>query len=371
MPSPSLVLKQGADKRLKQGHLWIYSNEIDTDKTPLKGFEAGDQSVVLSSSGKVLGTAFVSPNALICGRLISRDGEQFFDRSLFIHRLKIALSLRERVFAKPYYRLVYGDSDGLSGLVIDRFGDALVVQIATAGMERFKAEILEGLEKVIKPRTVLFKNDGKMRATDNLDSYVEFALGDSEEVELEENGVRFIAPIVHGQKTGWFYDHRMNRARMADYVKGKHVLDLFSYIGGWGVQAGVKGAESVVCVDSSSIALDYADRNAALNEYSNLTSVEGDVFDVCRAFKAENRRFDIVIADPPAFIPRRKDMKAGERAYQKLYQLAMRLLTKDGILIAGSCSMHLHRDQVARDPSGQYANIGKTDPNSGVRWTRT
>ena len=346
MQSPSLVLNPGADKRLKQGHLWIYSNEIDTHKTPLKGFDAGDQSVVLSSAGKAIGTAFVSPNALICGRLISRDGDQFFDRSLFVHRLKVALSLRERVFAKPYYRLVYGDSDGLSGLVIDRFGDAVVVQIATAGMERFKQEILEGLEKVLKPSTVLFKNDGKMRANDHLETYVEFALGDSEELELEENGVRFVAPIVRGQKTGWFYDHRMNRARLSDYVSGKRVLDLFSYIGGWGVQAGAMGAASVVCVDSSSFALDYAERNAALNNYRELSTVEGDVFDVCRAFKAENQRFDVVIADPPAFIPRRKDQKAGERAYQKLYQLAMRLLNKDGILVAGSCSMHLQRDRL-------------------------
>lgn len=346
MTHHSLILNAGAEKRLKQGHLWIYSNEVNNAKSPLKGFEAGEQCVVMAASGKAIGTALVSPNALICGRIISRDAGQFLDRSLLIHRLKIALSLRERVFSKPYYRLVYGDSDALPGLVIDRYGNALVVQIASAGMERCKAEIVEALEKVLKPEVVLFKNNGKMRSMENLDSYVEYALGDAQEVELEENGTRFVAPIAQGQKTGWFYDHRMNRARLADYVKGKRVLDLFSYIGGWGIQAAMQGAESVLCVDSSALALDYAERNAALNKCSDVTCVEGDVFDVCQAFKAENQRFDVVIADPPAFISRRKDQKAGEKAYQKLYQLAMRLLAKDGILVAGSCSMHLQRDRM-------------------------
>ncbi|TNC82353.1 MAG: RlmI/RlmK family 23S rRNA methyltransferase [Oleiphilus sp.] len=342
----SLILNAGAEKRLKQGHLWIYSNEVDNAKSPLKSFEAGEQCVVLAASGKAVGTALISPHALICGRLISRDATQFLDRSLFVHRIKIALSLRERVFPKPYYRLIYGDSDALPGLVVDRYGSALVVQIASAGMEKCKDEIVEALVKVLKPEVVLFKNNGKMRAMESLDSYVEFALGNADEVELEENGTRFIAPIVHGQKTGWFYDHRMNRARLTDYVKDKRVLDLFSYVGGWGIQAAARGAESVVCVDSSSLALDFAERNATLNGLNNVNCVEGDVFDVCQAFKVENQRFDVIIADPPAFIARRKDQKAGEKAYQKLYQLAMRLLSKDGILIAGSCSMHMHRDRM-------------------------
>lgn len=342
----SLILNAGAEKRLKQGHLWIYSNEVDNAKSPLKSFEAGEQCVVLAASGKAVGTALISPHALICGRLISRDATQFLDRSLFVHRIKIALSLRERVFSKPYYRLIYGDSDALPGLVVDRYGSALVVQIASAGMEKCKDEIVEALAKVLKPEVVLFKNNGKMRAMESLDSYVEFALGNADEVELEENGTRFIAPIVHGQKTGWFYDHRMNRARLTDYVKDKRVLDLFSYVGGWGVQAAAHCAESVVCVDSSSLALDFAERNATLNGLNNVNCVEGDVFDVCQAFKVENQRFDVIIADPPAFIARRKDQKAGEKAYQKLYQLAMRLLSKDGILIAGSCSMHMQRDRM-------------------------
>ena len=344
MSSKILRLNKGADKRLKQGHLWIYSNEVDVKSTPLKAFEAGEQVIVQSASEKVMGTAFVSPEALICGRLISRSAEQFMDYSLLVHRLKIALSLRDRVFEKPYYRWVFGDSDALPGLVVDRMGDSCVVQISNAGMERLKDALVDALVKVCQPTTILFKNDGKMRATEGLENYVEFALGEKEEVELEENGVKFLAPIVHGQKTGWFYDHRMNRARLASYVKGKRVLDLYSYVGGWGIQAAAFGAESVTCVDSSSLALNYVEKNAKLNGFEDRVScLEGDVMDACRQLKAEDERFDVIIVDPPAFIPRRKDQRAGERAYEKLNQLAMRLLSKDGLLISGSCSMHLSR----------------------------
>ena len=345
-----LSLKKGADKRLKQGHLWIYSNEIDTQKSPLKDFTPGEQVKVVNLGGKEIGTAFVSPSSLIAGRMISRDSKQFMDQSLLTHRLKIALSLREQVFSDESYRLVFGDSDLLPGLVVDRFKDVLVVQISSAGMELLKEEVSAALEKVCRPKTILFKNNGKMRSAENLESYVTVGFGEElEEAELCENGVRFLAPVVNGQKTGWFYDHRMNRARLKDYVKGKRVLDLYSYVGGWGIQAAAFGAESVTCVDSSSLALDYVEKNAALNGLTDKVScIEGDVFDVCRQLKAEGEKFDVVIADPPAFIPKRKDQKAGQVAYQRLNQFAMRLLEKDGLLVSASCSMHLTREALMK-----------------------
>lgn len=345
-----LSLKKGADKRLKQGHLWIYSNEIDTQKSPLKEFSPGEQVKVVNQGGKEIGTAFVSPSSLIAGRMISRDSGQFMDQSLLTHRLKIALSLREQVFSDESYRLVFGDSDLLPGLVIDRFKDVLVVQISSAGMELLKEEISAALEKVCRPKTILFKNNGKMRSAENLESYVQVGFGEAlEEAELCENGVKFLAPVVNGQKTGWFYDHRMNRARLQDYVKGKRVLDLYSYVGGWGIQAAAFGAKSVTCVDSSSLALDYVEKNAALNGLSEQVScIEGDVFDVCRQLKTEGEKFDVVIADPPAFIPKRKDQKAGQVAYQRLNQFAMRLLEKDGLLVSASCSMHLTREALMK-----------------------
>jgi len=350
MTDQVLRLNKGAEKRLKQGHLWIYSNEIDTKQSPLKSFSPGEQVIVENHVEKKIGRAFMSPASLIAGRLISRDHKQLMDQSLITHRLKIALSLRKSAFDKPFYRLVFGDSDMLPGLVIDRFGDVIVVQISSVGMENLKDEIVASLKKVCKPTTVLFKNNGKMRAPENLESYVQVEHGEElEEAELEENGVRFVAPIVKGQKTGWFYDHRMNRARLKNYVQGKTVLDLYSYIGGWGIQAAVFGADSVTCVDSSKLALDYVQKNAELNEVSEkITCLEGDVFDACRQLKEEGKKFDVVIVDPPAFIPRRKDQKAGEIAYQRLNQLAMRLLEKDGLLVSASCSMHMSKSALIK-----------------------
>jgi 23S rRNA (cytosine1962-C5)-methyltransferase len=260
----------------------------------------------------------------------------------------VALSLRERLFDKPFYRLVYGDSDLLPGLVVDRFGDILVVQIASATMEQHKEDVLAALIQVIKPSGILFKNDSAARDAEGLNRYVETAFGLVPEwVALEENGVKFEAPVMEGQKTGWFYDHRMNRARLAPYVKGKRVLDLFSYIGGWGVQAAAFGAADVTCVDASSFALDGVERNAALNGFTDkVACIEGDVFEALKELKAGEERFDVIVADPPAFIKRKKDLKNGEGAYRRLNEQAMRLLSKDGILVSASCSMHLPEDDL-------------------------
>jgi 23S rRNA (cytosine1962-C5)-methyltransferase len=348
MSLPSLRLKVNADRRLRNGHLWVYSNEIDVAATPLQGFVAGDQAVLESNTGKPLGIVAMSPNNLICARVLSRDVKLPLDKSLLVHRLNVALSLRERLFDKPFYRLVYGDSDLLPGLVVDRFGDILVVQLASPTMERHKDDVLAALVQVLKPSGVLFKNDSAARDAEGLPRYVETVFGVVPEwVALEENGVKFEAPVMEGQKTGWFYDHRMNRARLAPYVKGKRVLDLFSYIGGWGVQAGAFGASEVFCVDASSFALDGVERNAALNGFAEkMTCVEGDVFEALRELKAAEERFDVIVADPPAFIKRKKDLKNGEGAYRRLNEQAMRLLSKDGILVSASCSMHLPEDDL-------------------------
>ena len=348
MTLPSLRLKANADRRLRAGHLWVYSNEIDTAATPLNGFSAGDQAILEAAGGKPLGIVGVSPNNLICARLLSRDLKHSLDKSLLVHRIQVALSLRERLFDQPCYRLVYGDSDLLPGLVVDRFHDHLVVQLASATMERNKDAVLEALVQVLKPRGVLWKNDSSARDAEGLERYVDTAFGVMPEwVDLEENGVKFQAPVLQGQKTGWFYDHRMNRARLAPYVKGKRVLDLFSYIGGWGVQAAAFGASEVFCVDASAFALDGVERNAALNGVAEkMTCIEGDAFEAMKELKNAEERFDVVITDPPAFIKRKKDLKNGEAAYRRLNETAMRLLNKDGILVSASCSMHLPEDDL-------------------------
>lgn len=345
---PRLRLKINEERRLREGHVWIFSNEVDIAATPLKAMNSGDQVVVEDSKGKALGLAIVNPNALICARLFNRDVAHPLSTSLFVHRLQIAESLREQWFDEPYYRLVYGDSDGLPGVVIDRFADIFVVQLSNAGMERMKSALVDAIVKVFKPSGVLFKNDGKMRIVEGLDSYVEVAYGEvPDRVALRENGVAFEALVRDGQKTGWFYDHRDARARLNGLVKGKRVLDVFSYLGGWGVQAAAHGASEVRCIDGSEKALDQLMRNATLNGVeSRVETLQGDAFEALTALKQEGERFDIVILDPPAFINRRKDHKAGLQAYRRINELGMRLLNRDGLLVSASCSMHLGRHEL-------------------------
>jgi len=377
MSLQTLRLRAKADKRLRGGHLWIYSNEVDTQHSPLKQFQSGEQVVVQSADGKGLGVAYINPNNLICGRLVSRQADQLLDRSLLVHRINVALSLRQRCFAAPCYRLVYGDSDGLPGLVVDRFGDVLVVQISTAGMELLRQAVVEALDQVLKPRAILLRNDGKMRAAEGLESYVEDALGQAPELApLVENGTHFVAPIRSGQKTGWFYDHRMNRARLQSYCAGKRVLDVFSYIGGWGVQAAQAGASGVTCVDASASAIDLVHQNAALNGCEErVETLQGDAFEALKQLKDDNQRFDIVVVDPPAFIQKRKDIRNGEQAYSRINQLAMRLLERDGLLLSASCSMHLQRERLvdiiragsrALERQAQIIEIGGQGPDHPI-----
>ena len=344
-PLASLRLKNKADRRLRGGHVWVYSNEVDVAATPLKQFQAGEQVRVESAQGKCLGIAMVSPNNLICARLVSRDESQMLDGRLLRDRLHAALQLRESFCTEPFYRLVYGDSDQLPGLVVDRFGDYLVVQLATAGMERLADEIIAALVDVLSPKGILFKNDARIRGAENLPAAVEIVYGEvPEQLELIENGVRFRAPVFSGQKTGWFYDHRCNRARLRDYVAEKTVLDVFSYIGGWGVQAAAFGAQHVTCVDSSEAALEGVRNNAALNGVADkVECLAGAAFEVMKQLIDAQRRFDVVIIDPPAFIPRRKDIRQGEQAYHRANALALRLVAPGGFLVSASCSMHLSR----------------------------
>ena len=341
---PVLRLNANSERRLKGGHLWVYSNEVDTNASPLKNYEPGMQVVVEAANGKALGTAVMSPEQLICARLISRNPKQFLDASLMVHRLKVALSTRDLWYPHQCYRWVYGDSDGLPGGVIDRFGDVVVVQISSVAMEQRIDDLLDAINKVAKPRVIVLKNDGKLRETEGLEEYIRIVQGELEDdcAPLIENDTRFMAPVIHGQKTGWFYDHRDNRARLNTLVKDKRVLDVFSYVGGWGVQAANHGASEVHCVDASAQALDWVEQNAALNGVAEkMVCWEGDAFAALKQLRDNGEKFDVVVVDPPAFIPRRKDIKAGELAYKRINQLAMRLLNRDGIIMSASCSMHL------------------------------
>ncbi|GAA6135484.1 class I SAM-dependent rRNA methyltransferase [Oceaniserpentilla sp. 4NH20-0058] len=349
MSLPVLRLRAKEDKRLRQGHVWVYSNEVDSKATPLKDFTSGEQVIIESAQGKALGVGYINPNSLICARLLSRQAK-LFGRGQIMGRIESAVALREACFEQPFYRLVYGESDGLPGLVIDRFGDVFVAQISTAGMEAMKSQIQGALTRLFEVKGLLWKNDGKMRVQEGLEEYVEVAIGEVPNmVPMIENQTQFEVPVWDGQKTGWFYDHRLNRERINRHVKGKRVLDICSYAGGWGVQAATAGAEHVTCVDVSQQALDWVMNNAKLNGVEkNLTCIKGDAFKVMEQLIEDLQQFDVVILDPPAFIPKRKDIGAGERAYQKLNQLGMRLLGAEGFLLSASCSMHLSETSLER-----------------------
>ncbi|MGJ8686433.1 MAG: class I SAM-dependent rRNA methyltransferase [Spongiibacteraceae bacterium] len=347
MSLPRLRLAKNEEKRLRGGHLWVYSNEVDNALTPLKDFTPGQQVLVESHQGAIIGTAYVNPQSLICARLLSRT-QQDVGAGLITKRIKSALQLRETLYPHPCYRLVYGESDLLPGLVVDRFGDHLSVQFNTAGMEALREEVLESLVKVLKPESILLRNDSSMRKLEGLEEEVVTAYGQSpEKVELIENGVKFLAPLATGQKTGWFYDQRPNREWLRNIAPGKRVLDLFSYVGSFGVQAAAFGASDVWCADISESALEGVHENAALNGLTDVvTTIQGDAFATLKSLKEADEKFDIIIVDPPAFIKRKKDQKQGIIAYRRINEMAMRLLNSEGYLLSASCSMHMPREEM-------------------------
>ena len=342
---PALYLKRGEDTRLRAGHLWVFSNEVDVKRSPLTGFEPGAACVIVDAHDKPLGVGYVNPNSLICARLVNRGIAHAIDRSLIVHKLNVALALRERLYAEPYYRLVFGESDGLPGLTVDRFGDVIAAQITTAGMERMKDDIAAALVKVIKPAAIVWKNDSGIRTLEQLPSYADIGYGElNAPVITREAGLEFEVDIIGGQKTGWFYDQRANRDLLAPLVREARVLDVFSYLGGWGLHAAAAGAREVTCVDASASAVEAIKRNAARNGLADrVSAVKADAFEHLKALREARERYDVVILDPPAFVKRKKDFSEGRLAYRRINEMAMQILAKDGILITCSCSYHMSR----------------------------
>jgi 23S rRNA (cytosine1962-C5)-methyltransferase len=346
-PLPVLRLKRGEDRRLRSGHLWVFSNEIDNDATPLTAFAPGALVRLQSDRDQFMGYAYVNPHALICARILSRSEGSHPDASLWRHRFRTAMALRERLNGEPYGRLIFGESDGLPGLVLDRYGQVLVGQIATAGMEKLRPEIEQVVQEMLAPEVLVWKNDGSARELEQLPKQVLTPIGKApEELLLVENGIRFAAPLLAGQKTGWFYDQTANRALLPRFLPpAARVLDVCSYSGAWAVTALRAGAREAICVDSSETALSFAARNAAFNGVSLVTR-KADAFDALDELQRAGERFDVVILDPPAFIKRKKDLPRGQAAYRKLNQLAMRLLEPDALLVSCSCSFHLGADEL-------------------------
>ncbi len=377
MEIPVLFLKKNHERRLRTGHLWVYSNEVDTGRSPLKGFQPGEQVALMNHEEKWLAWAYVNPNSLICARIVSRQQDHLLDQSLIVHRIKVALGLRDRIYKQPFYRLLFAESDGIPGLVVDRFGKYLSVQITTAGMEAQKDAIIGALNKVVHPSGILLRNDVAVREQEGLERYVEVASGKiPEQVQLSEDDCDFETSLFEGQKTGWFYDQASNRRRLLPWVEGKRVLDLYSYAGAWGVSAAKAGASSVTCVDSSEKALELAAHNAALNGVTDkLDTLRRNSLAALQELKHAGERFDIVLADPPAFIKRKKDLKEGSLAYRRINEAAISVLRKDGLLVSSSCSYHMNEQHLLqtlqqacrhRDRSMQLVERGQQGPDHPV-----
>lgn len=343
----TVFLKKGEDRRLRIGHLWVFSNEIDTKRSPLTGFEPGQSVLVADCGGRPLGTGYVNPASLISVRMVSRKAGEALDADLLRRRLSDALALRKRMFRAPFYRLCHGEGDFLPGLVADRHGDHVVCQITTAGMDAHTDELVSVLDELLHPASILLDNNVASRDLEGLERFQRVALGNApEEISVEENGMNYTIALQGGQKTGWFYDQRVNRAALTPFVqsmKGCLVLDAFCYAGGFGALAAKNGAGRVSFMDASAQALSHAKRNA--EQFGTETELlQGDALTLLADLRREGRTFDIVCLDPPAFIKRKKDAKQGLEAYQRVNELGLDLVRPGGMLMTCSCSHHLEAD---------------------------
>jgi 23S rRNA (cytosine1962-C5)-methyltransferase len=356
----SVVLLAGRDRRAAGGHPWVYSNEIRMDAAA-KAIAPGSLVTVQRADGGTLGVAMFNPHTLIAARLLDRDAVRPIGRRFLLRRFERALKLRERLFAKPYYRLVHAEADDLPGLVVDRFGAVLAVQSNTAGMARLEPLALDALGQLLRPDAIVLRNDSPARALEGLPPETRVAAGALEgPVSVDENGATFRADLLFGQKTGWFFDQRDNRRFVATLARDARVLDLYCYSGGFAVQTARAGAAAVLGIDRSEPALVLAAEAAALNGVAERCSFRrGEAFAEAARLAASGGRFDIVIADPPAFAKSRKEAPAALRGYRKLARLAASVAATGGIVFLASCSFNIGAEEFAEAVRRGLADAGR------------
>ena len=358
---PTVRLLPGHHRRVRSGHPWAFSNEIAMSAAA-KALEPGAVVRLEDANGGFVATAMFNPHSLIAARVLSRAEGEAIDREFLRGRIASALALRERLYEEPYYRLVHAEADGMPGLVIDRFGELLVVEVGTAGMERLTGMLLDVLDAQIAPSAIVLRNDNAVRRLEGLPLETRVARGavPAGPVPLVENGARFFADPLGGQKTGWFYDQRESRTRVAALATGARVLDVYAYTGGFGVLAAAHGAAEVLCLDSSQAALDLAARAAEANGVAGRCRFRrGEAFETLERFAAEGARFDIVVADPPAFVRSKKDLGAGLRGYRKLMRLAAACVAPGGLLFVASCSHHVTPEAFAAELPRALSDAGR------------
>lgn len=357
---PILRLQAGRDKRIASGHPWAYSNEV-VMSAEAKALPPGSLVRLYGAEGHTLGIATFNPHTLIAARLLTRDPADTVDTVFLAARLQRAVDLRDRLYDKPYYRVVHAEGDGLPGLILDRYGDVVSVQINTAGMERLREPLLAAIEAVLAPRTIILRNDTSARGVEGLHEAVE-TLGEplGGPVELIENNVRFAVDLVGGQKTGWFYDQRDNRAAAARFAKGGRVLDVFTYAGGFGITAAVAGAASVELIDRSKPALDRVLDAAARNGVTDrVRTIAGDGVHIMERKLQDGEQYDLVIADPPAYVKSRKDLAVGLKAYRKMVRVSAGLVRPGGALLVASCSHNVELEAFAGEVRAGLSRAGR------------
>lgn len=334
---PRLYLQPRAQRRLQAGYPWVFSNEVKMDPAA-KALTPGTIVTIADAGGQLLATAQFNPRTLISARVLAHAPDAVIDGRFVEDKLQAALALRDRLFARPFYRLVHAEADGLPGLVVDRFGDVFVLQPNTAGMDALMPLIVDALVRLAKPRAIVVRGDTPARGLEGLDQDVRLVHGTLEaDVPVEENGATFFCDLTSGQKTGWFFDQRDNRAFMGSLSKGASALDLFTHTGGFAVACARGGATSVTAVDRSAHALELAAKAAKANGVV-CTFEKADVFPFLENAVRQKKSWQVVVADPPAFVKSKKDLKAGLQGYRKLARLCAEATTPGGNMLVASCS---------------------------------
>jgi 23S rRNA (cytosine1962-C5)-methyltransferase len=343
-----IILKPGREKSVLQRHPWIFSGAVDT----LKGDpQSGDTVDVISSKGEWLCSAAFSPTSQIRARIWSWEKDENIDTEFF--ERKINNSIEKRVSLGLFkqsdaVRLVHGESDGLPGLVADCYGETIVIQVLSAGMEHWKEHAAKIIQSRMQAKRVVERSDVEVRKLEGLSESTGVILGDSPsgEITINEHGLRFLVDVMHGQKTGFYLDQRENRKLAGTLLHGKRVLNCFSYTGGFTVHALAGGAEEVISVDSSKEALETGRRNLQLNDLpeNRATWLEADVFQALRTMRDKAENFDAIILDPPKFAPTAAHAEKAARAYKDINLLAFKLLKPGGLLFTFSCSGGINLD---------------------------
>ena len=335
MPAPTVTVSERGRRRLRNKHPWVFSNEI----TAKPDVPAGTPVEVRDERGHFIGSGYYNPHTLIAVRILSHHGP--FDLSA---RIAAAVDFRRRLYGDASCRLVYGESDGLPGLIVDRYGDTLVVQILTAGMEQRRDEVIGLLTEHARPSRILLRNDSAYRKLEGLTQQNQWVLGEPmESAIVETDGLRLLVDLSSGQKTGFFLDQQENRRRVAAYAHGSSFLDVFSYSGAWALYAASAGMQKITAVDSSEDALSWAKKNADLNGYSIITVVD-DAFEFLRRKYSTPERYDMIVLDPPAFCKSRKQADEALKGYREINLRAMKLLQRGGVLFTCSCSQPVTPD---------------------------